>query len=115
MSRESKSPAPSRSQIDRQIDLGRLRHWNVSGTDALENLVDIVGGLPGPTHQSLRRGLDRATRAPVEPGIAPQVDDRQLRDLGLDRCTIEGGLAEAARLRMQQQDAVRRSRTGGAA
>jgi uncharacterized protein YjiS (DUF1127 family) len=42
-------------------------------------------------------------------------DDRQLRDIGLDRCTLECGLAEAARLRLEQQDAVRRSRTGGAA
>jgi uncharacterized protein YjiS (DUF1127 family) len=43
-------------------------------------------------------------------------DDRQLRDIGLDRCTLECGLAEAAKLRIQQQDAVRRSRkTGGAA
>jgi uncharacterized protein YjiS (DUF1127 family) len=42
-------------------------------------------------------------------------DDRQLRDIGLDRCTLECGLAEAARLRLQQQDAVRRGKTGGAA
>jgi hypothetical protein len=42
-------------------------------------------------------------------------DDRQLRDIGLDRCTIECGLAEAAKLRAQQQAAVRRSRRGGAA
>jgi uncharacterized protein YjiS (DUF1127 family) len=42
-------------------------------------------------------------------------DDRQLRDIGLDRGTLECGLAEAAKLRLQQQDAVRRSRTGGAA
>ena len=37
-------------------------------------------------------------------------DDRQLRDMGLDRGTLDGGLAEAARLRLQQQDALRRSR-----
>jgi uncharacterized protein YjiS (DUF1127 family) len=42
-------------------------------------------------------------------------DDRQLRDIGLDRGTLECGLAEAARLRLQQQDAVRRSKTGGPA
>ena len=42
-------------------------------------------------------------------------DDRQLRDIGLDRCTIECGLAEAARLRLQQQDAMRRSKRKGAA
>jgi uncharacterized protein YjiS (DUF1127 family) len=42
-------------------------------------------------------------------------DDRQLRDIGLDRGTLEGGLAEAARLRLQQQAAVRRGRRGGAA
>ena len=43
-------------------------------------------------------------------------DDRQLRDIGLDRGTLECGLAEAARLRLQQQDAVRHSKkTGGAA
>ena len=42
-------------------------------------------------------------------------DDRQLRDIGLDRCTLECGLAEAAKLRLEQQDAVRRSKTGGAA
>src|SRR5690348_16228402 len=36
--------------------------------------------------------------------------ERELRDIGLDRCTLEGGLAEAARLRLQQQEAVRRSR-----
>ena len=36
-------------------------------------------------------------------------DDRQLRDIGLDRCTLECGLAEAARLRLEQQDAVRRA------
>jgi uncharacterized protein YjiS (DUF1127 family) len=42
-------------------------------------------------------------------------DDRQLRDIGLDRCTIECSLAEAARLRIQQQAAVRRSQPGGAA
>ena len=41
-------------------------------------------------------------------------DDRQLRDIGLDRGTLEGGLAEAAKLRLQQQAAVRRSRRGGA-
>ena len=41
-------------------------------------------------------------------------DDRQLRDIGLDRCTIECGLAEAARLRLRQQNAMRR-RSGGAA
>jgi len=41
-------------------------------------------------------------------------DDRQLRDIGLDRCTLEGGLAEAAKLRLQQQDAMRRSRRGEA-
>jgi uncharacterized protein YjiS (DUF1127 family) len=35
-------------------------------------------------------------------------DDRQLHDIGLDRCTIEWGLAEAAKLRSQQQDAVLR-------
>ena len=40
--------------------------------------------------------------------------DRELRDIGLDRCTLECGLAEAAKLRLQQQDAVRH-RTGGAA
>jgi uncharacterized protein YjiS (DUF1127 family) len=42
-------------------------------------------------------------------------DDRQLRDIGLDRCTLECGLAEAARERARQQDAVRRGRRGGAA
>jgi uncharacterized protein YjiS (DUF1127 family) len=42
-------------------------------------------------------------------------DDRQLRDIGLDRCTIECSLAEAAKLRIQQQAAVRRSQRGGAA
>lgn len=42
-------------------------------------------------------------------------DDRQLRDIGLDRCTIECGLAEAARLRLQQQAAMRRGKSGGAA
>ena len=42
-------------------------------------------------------------------------DDRQLRDIGLDRCTIECGLAEAARLRLQQQAALRRGKSGGAA
>ena len=42
-------------------------------------------------------------------------DDRQLRDIGLDRCTLECGLAEDAKLRAQQQAAVRRSRRGGAA
>jgi uncharacterized protein YjiS (DUF1127 family) len=42
-------------------------------------------------------------------------DDRQLRDIGLDRCTLECGLAEAARLRLEQQDAVRRGKTGRAA
>jgi uncharacterized protein YjiS (DUF1127 family) len=42
-------------------------------------------------------------------------DDRQLRDIGLDRGTLDGGLAEAAKLRLQQQDAVRRRKTGGAA
>ena len=42
-------------------------------------------------------------------------DDRQLRDIGLDRCTLECGLAEAAKLRAQQQAAVRRRRQGGAA
>jgi uncharacterized protein YjiS (DUF1127 family) len=42
--------------------------------------------------------------------------DRELHDIGLDRCTLECGLAEAAKLRSQQQAAVRRSRkTGGAA
>ena len=40
-------------------------------------------------------------------------DDRQLRDIGLDRCTLECGLAEAARLRSQQQEAVRRLRDSG--
>jgi len=40
-------------------------------------------------------------------------DDRQLRDIGLDRCTLECGLAEAARLRSQQQDDVRRRRDFG--
>jgi uncharacterized protein YjiS (DUF1127 family) len=42
-------------------------------------------------------------------------DDRQLHDIGLNRCTIECGLAEAARLRLQQQNAMRRGRSGGAA
>src|ERR1700744_4302202 len=42
-------------------------------------------------------------------------DDRQLRDIGLDRCTIECGLAEAARLRAQQQATIRRGKRGGAA
>ena len=42
-------------------------------------------------------------------------DDRQLRDIGLDRCTIDCGLAEAARLRLQQQDAMRCGKTGRAA
>lgn len=42
-------------------------------------------------------------------------DERQLRDIGLDRCTLECGLAEAAKLRLQQQDAMRRGKTGGAA
>ena len=42
-------------------------------------------------------------------------DDRQLRDIGLDRGTLEGGLAEAAKLRLQQQAAMRRSRRGGGA
>jgi len=41
-------------------------------------------------------------------------DDRQLRDIGLDRGTLEGGLAEAAKLRLQQQDTMRRIRRGGA-
>src|ERR1700759_4055997 len=42
-------------------------------------------------------------------------NDRQLRDIGLDRGTLECGLAEAAKERSQQQDAVRRGRRGGAA
>lgn len=43
-------------------------------------------------------------------------DHRQLRDIGLDRCTIECGLAEAAKIRSRQQEALRRGmRTGGAA
>ncbi len=42
-------------------------------------------------------------------------DDRQLRDIGLDRCTMECGLAEAARHRLQQQDAMRRGKIGRAA
>src|SRR5215813_168451 len=37
-------------------------------------------------------------------------DDRQLRDIGLDRGTLEGGFAEAAKLRSDQQAAVRRGR-----
>jgi uncharacterized protein YjiS (DUF1127 family) len=41
-------------------------------------------------------------------------DDRQLRDIGLDRCTLEWGLAEAARLRSQQQADVRRKARGAA-
>jgi uncharacterized protein YjiS (DUF1127 family) len=41
--------------------------------------------------------------------------DRELHDIGLDRCAIEGGLAEAARLRLEQQNAVRRSRAKGGA
>ena len=41
-------------------------------------------------------------------------DDRQLRDIGLDRCTLECGLAEAARLRSQQQADVRRRARGAA-
>ena len=42
-------------------------------------------------------------------------DDRQLRDIGLDRGTLDGGLAEAAKLRLQQQAALRRGKQGGAA
>lgn len=42
-------------------------------------------------------------------------DGHRLRDIGLDRCTLECGLAGAARPRMQQQDAVWGSRRGGAA
>jgi uncharacterized protein YjiS (DUF1127 family) len=43
-------------------------------------------------------------------------DDRQLRDIGLDRGTLDGGLAEAAKLRLQQQEeALRRRGSGGAA
>ena len=42
-------------------------------------------------------------------------DDRQLRDIGLDRGTLDGGLAEAAKLRLQQQAALRRGKRGGAA
>jgi uncharacterized protein YjiS (DUF1127 family) len=42
-------------------------------------------------------------------------DDRQLHDIGLNRCTIECGLAEAARQRLQQQEAMRRGKRGGAA
>src|ERR1700744_527358 len=41
--------------------------------------------------------------------------DRDLRDIGLDRSALEGGLAEAARLRLEQQGAVRRGKRGGAA
>ena len=41
-------------------------------------------------------------------------DDRQLRDIGLDRGTLEHGLAEAAKLRLQQQEAVRRKIKGAA-
>jgi uncharacterized protein YjiS (DUF1127 family) len=41
-------------------------------------------------------------------------DDRQLRDIGLDRCTLECGLAEAAKLRSQQQADVRRRARGAA-
>ena len=40
--------------------------------------------------------------------------DRELRDIGLDRANLEGGLAEAGRLRLEQQDAVRRGKTGAA-
>jgi uncharacterized protein YjiS (DUF1127 family) len=36
------------------------------------------------------------------------LDDRQLRDIGLDRGTIDWGLAQAAELRSEQQKAVRR-------
>ena len=42
-------------------------------------------------------------------------DDRQLRDIGLDRGPLDGGLAEAAKLRLQQQEALRRRKSGGAA
>jgi len=42
-------------------------------------------------------------------------DDRQLRDIGLDRGTLEGGLAEAAKERSQQQAAVRGGKRRGAA
>ena len=42
-------------------------------------------------------------------------DDRQLRDIGLDRGTLECGLAEAAKERSQQQDAVRGGKRRGAA
>jgi hypothetical protein len=35
-------------------------------------------------------------------------DDRQLRDMGLDRGALDAGFAEAAALRTQQQDASRR-------
>ena len=38
-------------------------------------------------------------------------DDRQLRDMGLDRGMLDGGLTEAARVRSQQQTAARRCRT----
>jgi len=36
------------------------------------------------------------------------LDDRQLRDIGLNRCDIEGGFAEAAELRSRKQGDVRR-------
>jgi hypothetical protein len=40
-------------------------------------------------------------------------DERQLRDIGLDRGAIEGGLREAAEWRSRQQAALRsRRRTG---
>ena len=41
-------------------------------------------------------------------------DDRQLRDIGLDRGTLDGGLAEAAKLRLEQQLALRRKTRGAA-
>jgi hypothetical protein len=42
-------------------------------------------------------------------------DDRQLRDIGLDRGTLEHGLAQAAELRSRQQETVRRRRDTGRA
>jgi len=42
-------------------------------------------------------------------------DNRQLRDIGLDRGTLEGVLAEAAKERSQQQAAVRGGKRRGAA
>jgi uncharacterized protein YjiS (DUF1127 family) len=96
-----------------------LLHHTSGNTPASDTIRRTVGYFLGRAGRLINRFIaalieQRARQASLV--LLRSFDDRQLHDIGLDRSTIEGGLAQAAELRSRQQDAVlRRTKSGRAA